>query len=374
MFSPPLLGRGYGDADRRSGRLAGRSQTWRMVRRWNLAMLPVVAMGGLHQHMFRCQGKGCMRRTMNRGCAGRATRAVIMPTMSRIPVLSQDVATRNARPFLKWAGGKQQLLGQYAEHFPPTFNRYIEPFLGGGAVFFHLWNAGRLRGEVLLFDNNDELINVYRVVRDSVKNLIEALRDHKLNHGKDHYYSVRELDRNGHEPDPVERAARTLYLNKTCYNGLFRVNSKGQFNVPMGSYRNPHILDEAGLMAARDALQGATIEKRDFRELPGLARPRDFVYFDPPYWPVSKTSSFTGYTVGMFASRDQHDLAQVFAALASTGCLCMLSNSNRVEVRRLYAKYPRHKIQASRAINSNPAGRGRVRELLITSYDLAKNG
>lgn len=168
---------------------------------------------------------------------------------------------------------------------------------------------------------------------------------------------------------PLERAARTIYLNKTCFNGLFRVNSRGEFNVPIGSYDEPTILDEDGLRGASSALQDANIECKDFRRLLDSAKPGDFIYFDPPYEPTSKTASFTSYTAGNFGRKDQEDLAMVFRVLAGTGCYCMLSNSDRQIVRELYAGFAMVPIEAKRAINSDPAGRGAIKELLITSYE-----
>jgi DNA adenine methylase len=186
------------------------------------------------------------------------------------------LVSRNARPFVKWVGGKQQLLTQFETYFPASFRRYFEPFVGGGAVFFHLWNTGRLPNQVFLFDNNDELINAYCVARDQLEELVRLLSVHKKHHRKEYYYKIRRLDRQSVELSDVERAARTIYLNRTCYNGLYRVNSQGQFNVPMGSYKNPKILYEEVLQSASEALQGVSIKAKDFREIVGLAQPGDF--------------------------------------------------------------------------------------------------
>jgi DNA adenine methylase len=226
----------------------------------------------------------------------------------------REPLTRDARPFLKWAGGKQQLLAQYEPYFPTDFRRYFEPFVGGGAVFFHLWSTERLPGAAHLLDNNEELVNTYIAVRDSLDELIYALAVHKGRHCKEYYYEVRNLDRQDIALSDVARAARTIYLNKTCYNGLYRVNRKGQFNVPMGSYKNPRILDEDLLAAASIALQGVRIETRGFRSVVELAQAGDFFYFDPPYDPVSKTASFTGYTAGSFHDADQSDRADLFTS------------------------------------------------------------
>lgn len=284
--------------------------------------------------------------------------------MSSAPVL----VLRDVKPFLKWAGGKQQLLAQYEPYFPAHFRCYFETFVGAGAVFFHLWNTGRLPPDAYLLDNNEELINVYRVVRDRPDDLIQVLVAHRERHCGAHYYQVRDLDRQGVSLSDVERAARTLYLNKTCYNGLYRVNSRGQFNVPMGSYKAPKIFEEDALRAASAALQGVTLEVRDFRSVVALAQAGDFIYFDPPYDPVSKTARFTNYTADSFRDQDQRDLAAVFTELAEKGCLCMLSNAHTPFVRDLYRRYRIEIVQANRAINSNASRRGAIEEVLILNY------
>jgi DNA adenine methylase len=272
------------------------------------------------------------------------------------------------RPFLKWAGGKQRLLQQYERFFPGGFQRYLEPFVGGGAVFFRLWSTGRLPEQVLLFDNNTELVNAYRVVRDELDQLLDLLAVHTEKHSRDYYYRVRGLDRGDVVLSEVERAARTLYLNKTCYNGLYRVNRKGQFNVPLGRYENPRILDADNLRAASAALQGVQIEVRGFRSLVDVGRAGDFFYFDPPYDPVSKTANFTSYTAGSFGDQDQRALARVFARLSDRGCLCMLSNSDTGFVRDLYQGFRIERVRANRAISRNVAGRGAVDEVVVLNY------
>ena len=273
-----------------------------------------------------------------------------------------------ARPFLKWAGGKQQLLAQFERYFPTNFKRYFEPFVGGGAVFFHLWNTGRLPDDVFLFDNSEELINAYKAVRDNLEELISLLAVHKQRHNRDYYYAIRDLDRQSVELSNVERAARAIYLNRTCYNGLYRVNAKGQFNVPMGSYKDPTILHEDVLRAASAALQGVTIEARDFRSVVDLCRPGDFVYLDPPYYPLTKTASFRSYTAASFSDEDQRDLADVFRQLTEKGCLCMLSNSYTPFILGLYGDFRIETVNAIRAINCDGAARCGVQEALVLSY------
>lgn len=277
-------------------------------------------------------------------------------------------AVFTARPFLKWAGGKQQLLQQFEAHFPAGYRRYIEPFVGGGAVFFHLWNTRRLPEEIYLFDSNPELINAYGMVRDKVEELIRLLSIHQKKHSKEYYYQIRSLDRRKTNLNDVERAARTIYLNKTCYNGLYRVNRKGQFNVPMGRYKNPQILNEALLRTAHAALQGVCIQTRHFSEMAEFARPGDFFYFDPPYDPMSKTASFTGYTAGNFDQRDQRELAALFTHLTRKGCFCMLSNASTPFILELYRDYRIERVRARRAVNSRAQGRGYVSEVLVLNY------
>ncbi len=265
------------------------------------------------------------------------------------------------RPFLKWAGGKGRLLSQYEPFLPQRIDTYYEPFLGGGAVFFHL--AERVNRAVL-GDINPELVNVYCCVRDQVETLIRHLWDHQRRHNPDYYYEVRQRQQ---LRSPVERAARLIYLNKTCYNGLYRENSLGHFNVPVGKYKNPAICDPSLLRAASAALQIADIQTFSFETL--LERSlttRDFVYFDPPYHPISTTSSFTGYSRYGFTGADQERLAAVFRALATPGQRVMLSNSDCDFIRKLYQGFTMHSMLAARAINSRAGCRGKIGELLIT--------
>lgn len=268
---------------------------------------------------------------------------------------------QTAAPILKWAGGKKGLLAQFKPYFPlrGTYNRYFEPFLGGGAVFFHLQPA-----QSMLFDLNPQLIEVYEIVRDYPEQLIAALKLHY--NDREYYYAVR-----AQQPEkltPVERAARFLFLNRTCYNGLYRVNRSGQFNVPFGRYKNPKICDELRLRTASKALQRAELEIADFERVLHYAEEGDLVYFDPPYQPLSATSSFTSYTHQGFTSADQRRLAEVFRILDKRGCKLMLSNSNAPLIHELYEGYHLHEIRARRVINSKPNGRGAITELLVTNF------
>ena len=264
------------------------------------------------------------------------------------------------RPFLKWAGGKGQLIPQYSQFFPQEFDTYYEPFLGGGAIFFHL----QPRRSVLM-DINPELVNVYTCVRDRVEDLISLLEIHHELHCETHYYRVRSNPSDA----PLERAARFIYLNKTCFNGLYRENSKGQFNVPMGRYKNPRVCHADLLRSVSLSLQNAQVLESPFDAvLHQVKGKRSFVYFDPPYYPISPTSNFTAYNRYSFSAADQIHLRDVFAELAGRGVKVMLSNSHCPFTLDLYRDFNIHTITASRAINSDPAKRGKISEILVTSY------
>lgn len=274
--------------------------------------------------------------------------------------MSIDIqADISPRPFLKWAGGKSKLIQQYIPYISEEFNTYYEPFLGGGAVFFYF-----LPKSAVLTDINPELINVYRCVRDKVDPLISLLAEHQHKHNKDYYYQIRQRS---YDTD-IERAARLIYLNKTCFNGLYRENSQGQFNVPIGQYKNPKICHPDLLYSVSEALQSAQIEVRGFEAVVNYAKSNDFVYFDPPYYPISNTSNFTSYSRYSFSKDEQIRLRDVFAELAISGVKVMLSNSDCEFIRDLYSDFKIHNISATRAINSNGKKRGKIGELLITSY------
>jgi DNA adenine methylase len=266
-------------------------------------------------------------------------------------------------PFLKWAGGKTQLLPVLERYFPPAIDRYTEPFVGSGAVFFHLRAGGRLVGEVTLADSNRELIHAYAVVRDQLEELLAALDAHRAAHRRDHYYRVRA----GPFTPDVAGAARTIYLNKTCFNGLYRVNRSGRFNVPMGDYRDPAILDEPALRRASQALQGVRLLSQPFQETIAAAA-AGWLYLDPPYVPLSPTASFTGYVPGGFGPADQEALAASVRAAAARGLQFVLSNSHTPAVCRLYQDFVVASVPARRAINSNAARRGPVDEAIVTNF------
>lgn len=267
-----------------------------------------------------------------------------------------------ARPFLKWAGGKAQLLSDLLARVPGEFTAYHEPFIGGGALFFAL-TAGERRGRgASLSDVNPNLIGAWRAIRDDVEGVIAALAPHV--NTEEHFYAVRALDPAA--LSPAEGAARVIFLNKTGFNGLYRENSRGRFNVPFGRYANPTFCDAANLRAVACALRGVSVEARDFRTVLDRAKPGDFVYFDPPYVPVSATSYFTAYSRGGdFGPAEQTALRDVFAELAGRGVHVLLSNSDVPFVRDLYAGFSIDQVLARRNINSNPAARGAVAEVLV---------
>ena len=269
-------------------------------------------------------------------------------------------------PFLKWAGGKTQLVGELKERKPPSFNAYHEPFVGSGALFFKLFRD-RLIQRASISDLNSELIDAYIAVRDQVDSVIGLLSEYP--HNEDFYYSLRA--KNPQELDLPARAARMIYLNKTGYNGLYRVNSRGGFNVPFGRYKSPKYLDQDNLRVVSKALQEVEINCSSFETILARARSGDWVYFDPPYDPLSPTANFTSYHANGFSSEDQKRLRDVCIELSERNVYIMLSNSATETIRALYSAYPgfaASEVLANRAINSNSAKRGKITELIITNY------
>lgn len=287
-----------------------------------------------------------------------------MPTEAKsVKPSVPPTGARVLRPFLKWVGGKRQLLEQFAPLLPERIKSYHEPFVGGAALFFEL--RSQAPGlPATLSDVNGELVDCYVAVRDCVDDVLGALARHK--HDSDWYYEVR-AQRPADLPLP-ERAARTIFLNKCGYNGLFRVNKSGQFNVPFGRYDNPNFLDEPNLRACSEALAGVAITQGDFSTVMARAKKGDFVYFDPPYVPVSRTADFTAYVAGGFGDEEQRSLADVFARLAKRGVDVMLSNSDTDFVHELYAGFDIQKVSAGRSVNSKGSGRGKLSEVLVRSY------
>lgn len=274
-------------------------------------------------------------------------------------------------PFIKWVGGKRGLLSQLIPLFPTEFNNYHEPFLGGGAVFFELYNRGLLQDKkIFLSDINEELINAYIQVKENPEKLINKLKKYKENHSKDFYYLIRSLDReaNFQKTSPLKRAARFIYLNKTCFNGLYRVNSNGYFNVPMGSYKNPNIADEEAILNASEALQNATIKCQSFTNVLNDAKSGDFVYFDPPYYPLTPTANFTAYSKDGFLEAEQIKLFEVFRELSGRGCKVAQSNSDMEFIKDLYKDFEINTVMMHRFINSKSDGRGKIKEVLVRNF------
>ena len=281
------------------------------------------------------------------------------------------------KPYLKWAGGKRQLLPEIRRFVPREFDLYVEPFVGAGAVLFDLQPE-----RAVINDANGQLVLTYEVIRDEVEGLIELLKEHAQRNSREYYYEVRELDR-----DPVEfgrlskaeKAARLIFLNKTCFNGLYRVNSQGLFNVPYGRYKNPAICEEETLRGIHRYLNQAevTILNGDFEEAARLAlssgAKQPFVYFDPPYHSADN-SNFTGYQASGFSERDQVRLRDVMKELSENGVKCLLSNSDTEFIRKIYKDeaFRVETVTATRAINSDSAGRGKVNEVLVRSRNVRK--
>ena len=299
-----------------------------------------------------------------------------------------------AKPFLKWVGGKRQLLSQFNELYPielklKKIKNYYEPFVGGGAVFFDVAQNYEVEN-AFLYDINDELILAYKVIQRDVYKLIEFLHRYEKQYKKlddekrkEYYYELREnynlqrfnIDYNKYSENWIPRVAQTIFLNKTCFNGLFRFNSKGGFNSPMGRYKNPKILDEPNLLNVAKLLEIATIKKADFREVKNDIRSNSFVYFDPPYRPISKTSNFTSYSKFNFQDDEQLQLAKLFYELDRQGHKLMLSNSDPKNTNpnddffeTIYADFNITRVDAKRSINSNGNKRNSIKEIVVTNY------
>ena len=275
--------------------------------------------------------------------------------------------SENLKPFTKWVGGKRQLLPQLQKFKPENYNTYFEPFVGGGALLFslHPQNA-------VINDFNSSLMNVYRVIKENPEELLEILEKHAKNNSKEYYLEIRSADRDGRieKMSNVEKAARLLYMLKVDFNGLYRVNKKGQFNVPYGRNKNPKIADRENIMAVSDYFNSCNIDflSGDFEKAVQGVKENDFVYFDPPYIPLSSTANFTSYTEDGFSFDDQKRLRDTFFRLSNIGAYVMLSNSDTPLTRELYVGANIHEVSASRTINSNAKKRGKVGELIITNY------
>lgn len=272
---------------------------------------------------------------------------------------------REAAPFVKWAGGKGRLLSQLRPLLPPTVARlrHVEPFVGGGALFF-----SRRPERALLTDINPSLIATYSAIRDDVDRVLSNLQGLARRHSKERYYEVRSRYNESRRLAPPTRAAMFIYLNKTCFNGLHRVNRKGEFNVPVGSYKNPRIVDPERILLASEALRDAELRCDGFESLVEHAKPGDFVYFDPPYEPVTPTANFTSYARDGFSQDDQTRLRDVYRELDRRGCRLMLSNSDVPFIRSLYRSFRIDTVAAPRAISCNGNGRGKVTEVVVRNY------
>ncbi|MDY4760683.1 DNA adenine methylase [Streptococcus thoraltensis] len=272
------------------------------------------------------------------------------------------------QPFTKWTGGKRQLLPVIKSLMPESYNNYFEPFVGGGALFFELAPK-----TAYINDFNSELINCYRQIKDNPRKLIDLLMKHQENNSKDYYLDLRSVDRDDRISmmSDVERAARILYMLRVDFNGLYRVNSKNQFNVPYGRYKNPKIVNEPLIFAISDYLNTNNIQilNGDFEKAVEMVRTGDFVYFDPPYIPLSETSAFTSYTHEGFSYEDQVRLRDTFRRLDGRGAHVMLSNSSSPIVEELYKDFYVHKVEATRTNGAKSSSRGKISEIIVTNYE-----
>jgi DNA adenine methylase len=270
---------------------------------------------------------------------------------------------------VKWAGGKRQLIQTIDKYIPDEFGTYFEPFLGGGAVLFHLLSQNP-KMKCKVSDLNSDLILAYVTIRDRLDDLLKSLENHSKNYSKNpdsYYYAIR-----ASEPkNQIDKVSRLLFLNRTCFNGLYRVNSKGKFNVPLGRYSNPNIVNEENLISVSHALQSKNImiNCSDFSAVLSDSRKGDFVYFDPPYQPMSETANFTSYTNRDFTYEDLENLVKIAAKLSDRGCRVLLSNSNSKEVKEAFSKdWKLVEVRANRSINSDSTRRTGQKELLIKNY------
>lgn len=271
-------------------------------------------------------------------------------------------------PFLKWVGGKRKLIPEIKKMLPGGLSKYTyyEPFVGGGALLFDLQPT-----QAVINDSNEELINVYTVIRDHPKELIDELKKHK--NIPEYFYEIRSMDRKPifNNISNIERASRIIYLNKTCYNGLYRVNNSGKFNSPFGKYKNPNIVNESVIKAVSNYLNNAQVEilNVDYEVALRNVSKNAFVYLDPPYHPISKSSNFTGYVRGGWGEKDQLRLRDICNNLNKKGVKFLLSNSSSDFIKEIYDEYNIHTVRASRSINSDSSKRGKVDELLIRNYE-----
>ncbi|HEV4307610.1 TPA: DNA adenine methylase [Streptococcus pneumoniae] len=280
----------------------------------------------------------------------------------------KEIKKVTLQPFTKWTGGKRQLLPVIRELMPKTYNRYFEPFVGGGALFFDLAPK-----DAVINDFNAELINCYQQIKGNPQELIEILKVHQEYNSKEYYLDLRSADRDERIDmmSEVQRAARILYMLRVNFNGLYRVNSKNQFNVPYGRYKNPKIVDEELISAISVYINNNQLEIKvgDFEKAIVDVRTGDFVYFDPPYIPLSETSAFTSYTHEGFSFADQVRLRDAFKRLSDTGAYVMLSNSSSALVEELYKDFNIHYVEATRTNGAKSSSRGKISEIIVTNYE-----
>ncbi|HEU7650930.1 TPA: DNA adenine methylase [Streptococcus pneumoniae] len=280
----------------------------------------------------------------------------------------KEIKKVTLQPFTKWTGGKRQLLPVIRELMPKTYNRYFEPFVGGGALFFDVAPK-----DAVINDFNAELINCYQQIKDNPQELIEILKVHQEYNSKEYYLDLRSADRDERIDmmSEVQRAARILYMLRVNFNGLYRVNSKNQFNVPYGRYKNPKIVDEELISAISVYINNNQLEIKvgDFEKAIVDVRTGDFVYFDPPYIPLSETSAFTSYTHEGFSFADQVRLRDAFKRLSDTGAYVMLSNSSSALVEELYKDFNIHYVEATRTNGAKSSSRGKISEIIVTNYE-----
>lgn len=290
--------------------------------------------------------------------------------MKVIEKTKKPVKHKAARPFVKWVGGKGRLVPELSRYFPDRYNDYYEPFVGGGAVFFVL-NPGTAH----ISDLNLVLITLYNLIKYDVQKVITELKEveevyHSLPtlEDKKEFFLHKRSEFNKLANSSSKKAVLLIFLNKTCFNGMYRENSKGEFNVPFGKHDKPTICDEINLLAASEVLKHVSITHASYEAVTANAKQGDFVYFDPPYHPLNTTSSFTSYQAGGFSDEDQIRLRDEFVRLSNKGCKVMLSNSDTPLINELYEQFNIHKIYAARAINSKGDGRGKILEVLVTNY------
>ncbi len=272
------------------------------------------------------------------------------------------------KPILKWAGGKRQLLPVLIKNIPDKFNTYYEPFIGGAALLISLYSLNKIN-ESVISDINKDLYNLYKTIKENPQQLIDELDNLEFKNNKEDYYKARELFNS--TEDPANRSALLIYLNRHGYNGLYRVNSSNKFNVPFGKYNNPGMPSSRNIMALSELFQSCTIMNSDFELTVNNAKKGDFVYFDPPYMPLSKTSYFTGYTHSGFDEKDQERLAKTFQELSDRGVYVMESNSSTDFIKELYKDFNLLEVDARRNINSVGTKRNSIKELIITNYGVA---